>query len=628
MDNIKYTSFLSSVEIHDTFRKPINNKERQIRIQGKDSASLIPYYGATGQVGYIDDYLTDGEYVLLGEDGAPFLNPLAKKAYIIQGKAWVNNHAHILRSKTNNRFLCHYLNYFRYDGFVSGTTRLKLTQADLKRIPIPDLLIEEQTRIVEKIEALFSELDKGIDELKQAKARLKVYRQAVLKQAFEGVTSFETIENLSMMVTSGSRGWAKFYSDSGAKFIRIGNLTRDTIKIDLTDIQYVSLPDKAEGLRSRLREDDILISITADLGSIGLVTQGIGEAYINQHIAMVRLKNTACARYYSYYLKSQSGRDSLLQNKRGAGKLGLGLVDIRSTLVPQVSAENAEHIVTQIESRLSVCDKIEQTVDEQLQKAESLRQSILKQAFEGRWCKMSIEYQKLLKYVRDGKNVIYHHDNDDGTTIARVLSNMTSNERPDFYYKDGNRVYIVEHFEFDATQKTRKGMKGFAREREIERNFANMPVQSDGTTQALEPIGKVISKEWYIQNITHVFNDHYKKIPQYKQNLIAQGKASENADFVVGFFIENEYPPLYDICDELNLLHIKQFLDIFERSDQVDFVVFGGYFGTEKRLFSMNRTAIPLFREGEIDLESIQFSRLNHNEVQWSGEFIVDKPNV
>lgn len=77
----------------DNFRKPINANERNARLGD------VPYYGATGQVGWIDDYLTNEELVLLGEDGAPFLDLLKNKAYLINGKAWVNNHAHILRSK-------------------------------------------------------------------------------------------------------------------------------------------------------------------------------------------------------------------------------------------------------------------------------------------------------------------------------------------------------------------------------------------------------------------------------------------------------------------------------------------------------------------------------------------------
>lgn len=243
--------------------------------------------------------------------------------------------------------------------------------------------IPEQERIVSRIEELFSQLDSGVETLKKTKEQLAVYRQAVLKEAFEGITEFASIRSVSTLVTSGSRGWAQYYSNTGAKFIRIGNLTRDSIDIDLNDIQYVDLPNKAEGLRTRLEKDDVLISITADLGSIGLVLENIGEAYINQHIALVRFKNPSQGKFMAWYLRSEKGQKDLLKNKRGGGKLGLGLDDIRDSRVPVVSEDEAEKIVNSIESRLSVCDSIEKTVDTALQQAEAMRQSILKKAFEG-----------------------------------------------------------------------------------------------------------------------------------------------------------------------------------------------------------------------------------------------------
>lgn len=242
---------------------------------------------------------------------------------------------------------------------------------------------EEQKSIVAKIEELFSELDNGVETLKKTKQQLAVYRQAVLKEAFGACKTLLPIREMSILVTSGSRGWAQYYASHGAKFIRIGNLTRDSIDIDFSDTQYVDLPDKAEGLRSKLQPNDVLISITADLGSIGLVPSNIGEAYINQHIAVVRFKNVNQGKFMAWYLRSDWGQKDLLKNKRGAGKLGLGLDDIRDSRVPVVSDKEAETILEAIESRMSVCDSIEKTVDTALQQAEAMRQSILKKAFEG-----------------------------------------------------------------------------------------------------------------------------------------------------------------------------------------------------------------------------------------------------
>ncbi len=170
-------------EIHDNLREPVNSSERAKR------PGIYPYYGATGQVGWIDDFRQYGEYVLLGEDGAPFFEPTKEKAYLVSGKCWVNNHAHVLKGREglcSNRYLLYSLNQTNYRGYANGTTRLKLTQSAMRQLPINLAPLTEQNRIVAKIEELFSELDKGIENLKTARAQLKVYRQALLKHAFEG----------------------------------------------------------------------------------------------------------------------------------------------------------------------------------------------------------------------------------------------------------------------------------------------------------------------------------------------------------------------------------------------------------------------------------------------------------
>lgn len=107
------------VEIFDNLRKPINSNERNSRIANKHKDELYPYYGATGQVGLIDAYLIDGTYLLLGEDGAPFLDKSAVKAYPIEGKCWVNNHAHILKPLCDFDYLMFYLNQVDYKDYIA-----------------------------------------------------------------------------------------------------------------------------------------------------------------------------------------------------------------------------------------------------------------------------------------------------------------------------------------------------------------------------------------------------------------------------------------------------------------------------------------------------------------------------
>lgn len=288
-------------------------------------------------------------------------------------------------SSVRLKYLLYFFRYYeaQLQKSGTGTTFKAITQNVIKNIEVPVPSLDEQERIVSKIEELFSKLDASVAELQTAKEKLKVYRQAVLKEAFAEFQVKKPIREMTAIVTSGSRGWAKYYSSDGAKFIRIGNLTRDSIRIDFNEMQYVALPENAEGTRTKLHANDVLVSITADLGSIGLVPKTIGDAYINQHIALVRFVNPEQSEFMAWYLRSDWGQKDLLKNKRGAGKLGLGLDDIRDTKVPVVSDEQVKTIVSEISSRLSVCDSIQQTIETSLQQAEALRQSILKQAFEG-----------------------------------------------------------------------------------------------------------------------------------------------------------------------------------------------------------------------------------------------------
>lgn len=284
------------------------------------------------------------------------------------------------------KYLLYYFRYFetQLSAKGTGTTFKAINQKLIKNLEIPIPPLNEQSRIVAHIEELFSKLDKAVDTLKTTKEQLAVYRQAVLKDAFSDFEKKDSIRNLTTVVTSGSRGWAKYYSENGALFVRIGNLTHSGIDIDFSDIQHITPPDNVEGIRTRLQPNDVLVSITADLGSIGFVSKKGEEAYINQHIALVRFQNSAQGRFMAWYLRSEYGQKDLLKNKRGGGKLGLGLDDIRDTPVPIVDDITAKEIVDKVEEQLSVCNSIEKTVDTALTQADAMRQSILKQAFEGK----------------------------------------------------------------------------------------------------------------------------------------------------------------------------------------------------------------------------------------------------
>jgi len=380
-----YVPFCDAVDILDNLRKPINSKERQSRIEGKEKSELYPYYGATGQVGYIDDYLTDGEYVLLGEDGAPFLDPYAQKAYLISGKTWVNNHAHILRSKTDNKFLCYFLNCFNYKGFVSGTTRFKLTQQSMKQILVPVPPLEEQKRIVARIEELFSELDAAVATLERTKEQLSVYRQAVLKEAFAfESTRVVEIQSIVSDIRIGPFGTMLHKSDYINGGIPVIN-PQHIKNLSVVENENISVSlDKANELTSYLlKENDIIMGRRGEMGRVAAITKREDGWICGTGSIFFRLKPEYDADFYANILSSPQTVHYLEENATGTTMKNLNEEIVKHIPVPDITRELQYNITEALEGKLSVCDKIEETVNTALQEADAMRQSILKQAFAG-----------------------------------------------------------------------------------------------------------------------------------------------------------------------------------------------------------------------------------------------------
>lgn len=485
-------------DILDNLRKPINSAERNERIKGKDKSDLFPYYGATGQVGYIDDFLTDGDYVLLGEDAAPFLDYTKDVAYKITGKTWVNNHAHILKSHSNDEFLLHFLNQFQYKDFVTGTTRLKLTQGALKRMPTKFAPLPIQRAIVSKIEVLFSDLENGIANFKKAQEQLKIYRQAVLKKAFEGEftkewrqrqTNLPTADELLKKIKEERENhynkkiedWKKVVKE-WEKNGKVGKKPSKPRKLkeltpfSLEDLkEFVQLPKdwkwskvdniidynahsiKAGPFGSSLKKScyvengykvygqeqvisgnhkignyyvneekykelfscaikpkDVLISLVGTIGKVLILPNDCEKGLINPRLIKISLNDSYIPDFFKFYFESSYLKSLYKHKSHGATMDIITLGIIQELPFPLFSIQEQTQIIQEIESRLSVCDKVEQSIIESLAKSEALRQSILKKAFEGKLlteieiaeCKKEADYEpasELLKKIQADK---------------------------------------------------------------------------------------------------------------------------------------------------------------------------------------------------------------------------------
>lgn len=188
---------------------------------------------------------------------------------------------------------------------------------------------------------------------------------------------------LKPFITSGSRGWASFYSESGSLFVRITNLSRESIYLDLDDSKFVRLPPEAsEGVRTQLVEHDVLISITADIGMIGYVDDHVPmPAYINQHIALVRFDSSkTCGKFVSYFLASERPQKLFRASTDTGAKAGMSLGTVQKILTAHPSLPEQRAIAT----ALSDVDALLGALVRLIAKKRDLKQAAMQQLLTGK----------------------------------------------------------------------------------------------------------------------------------------------------------------------------------------------------------------------------------------------------
>ena len=407
-DGWEWSTLANCVDILDGRRVPINSGEREQRIAGKEQSELIPYYGSTGHVGWIDDFIFDEEILLLGEDAAPFLELTKDKAYVVRGKSWVNNHAHVLRAKsgiTTNLFLKHYLNIFDYHEYVTGTTRLKLNQGRMRVMPVPLPPLPEQERIANRIEELLSDLDAGVAALERVQVGLKRYKASVLKAAIEG-RLFESrkaesgnelpdgwrwarAEDICGFITKGTTPKSdKLFAGSGdVPFIKVYNLTFDgSLDFSINPTFVSKETHTGELARSKIVPGDVLMNIVGPpLGKVSIVPDTFPEWNMNQAVARFRPLEICDRKYLSIALRTESVLSwAVKRAKATAGQFNLTLEICRDLPIPLPPLDEQRRTVAEVERRLSVVGEVESAVEVGLVRAGRLRQSVLRSAFVGR----------------------------------------------------------------------------------------------------------------------------------------------------------------------------------------------------------------------------------------------------
>ncbi|EPT6912450.1 restriction endonuclease subunit S [Cronobacter sakazakii] len=179
---------------------------------------------------------------------------------------------------------------------------------------------------------------------------------------FNDPWSETSLGKISSFITSGSRDWAQYYSDCGDKFIRMTNLVRDGITLNLSDLKFVRLPENSnEGKRTALQHHDILISITAELGKLGWVPDDLGTAYINQHTALVRPDLSIVSSKFIANLLSTKKYNNILNQQNDAGaKSGLNLSTIKNFgfYVPnKIEQTKIADFLTAVDEKITLLNK-------------------------------------------------------------------------------------------------------------------------------------------------------------------------------------------------------------------------------------------------------------------------------
>lgn len=370
-----------------------------IRISDIKNGLIVPrntVYVAEEEV--YDNYIINENEIIVAMSGATTgkfgIYKSKEKAYQNQR---VGKFDIIDKSLLDNNFLLHQLHALKRqiekDAYGGAQPNISSKKIEEMEIVLPPL--ETQHTIVSKIEELFSELDQGIVDLKTAQAQLKVYRQSVLKHAFEGKLTNKNVKegelpegwinanvgNIAIKVTDGEHTTPK-RTDKGFYLLSARNIQNGFLS--LNNVDYIPKVEYERIIkRCNPEEGDILISCSGSVGRVCRVPKDLKFGMVRS-VALVKLDwSKYNSKYIEYLFQSPILQKQIEKGKKATAQANLFLGPIKNLELTICDLKEQLLIVQEIESRLSVADKMEESIQESLQKAEALRQSILKKAFSG-----------------------------------------------------------------------------------------------------------------------------------------------------------------------------------------------------------------------------------------------------
>ncbi len=280
------------------------------------------------------------------------------------------------------KYLLLYLKSFEIElaNQGTGTTFKAITQSVIKNMEIYIPSIHDQERIVTQIEESLSQLDSAVETLKKTKQQLEVYRQSVLREVFSQCEQSVEIKTVCKHVTDGDH-MPPPKAETGIPFIMISNINGNTI--DWSDTSFVGKEYyNTIGDKRTPQKGDVLYTVTGSFG-IPVLIDFEKEFCFQRHIALLRPNEKIEQEFLYYALQDSTVYAQASKRATGTAQKTVGLTVLRTISIPfTTSKEKQSMMVSIIKNRLSQCDMVEKTVNQSLQQAKALRQSILKQAFE------------------------------------------------------------------------------------------------------------------------------------------------------------------------------------------------------------------------------------------------------
>ncbi|MBX9903203.1 MAG: restriction endonuclease subunit S [Burkholderiales bacterium] len=368
-------------DVLDSQRKPITKKDRQ--------PGEYPYYGATGIQDYVDGFLFDEPLVLVGEDGAKW-DVGESTAFSVEGKCWVNNHAHVLRPHRKiliDNWLIHYFFHTDLTQFVSGLTVPKLTQGSLREIPIPLPPVAEQRRIVSILDEAFDGIAtakaNAEKNLQNARALFESHLDATFGQSGNGWLSstLEEVVDASCTLSYGIVQPGDECSD-GLPIVRPTDLTTKLIKLD--GLKRIKAELAAGYKRTALRGGELLLCVRGSTGVISIAAAELLGANVTRGIVPIRFDEARVLQNFGYHLMTAGLVQGQIREKTyGTALMQINIGDLRKVDVSFPSINEQARIAAALDVMAEETRRLESIYQRKLAALDELKQSLLHQAFSG-----------------------------------------------------------------------------------------------------------------------------------------------------------------------------------------------------------------------------------------------------